>query len=79
MLDPEDGVPLAKLEGHVSFFEGPSDRPAYKFFLRSSPTLFKHREDAEFICTLLKEAERNRTAHPLPQSQEVTMAPSKHY
>jgi hypothetical protein len=79
MLDPEDGVPLAKLEEHVSFFEGPSDRPAYKFFLRSSPTLFKHREDAEFICTLLKEAERNRTAHPLPQSQEVTMAPSKHY
>jgi MoxR-like ATPase len=79
MLDPEDGVPLAKLEGHVSFFEGPSDRPAYKFFLRSSPTLFKHQEDAEFICTLLKEAEQNRTARPVRQSKETTLTPSKRY
>ena len=79
MLDPEDGVPLAKLEGHVSFFEGPSDRPAYKFFLRSSPTLFKRQEDAEFILALLNEAEQNRTAHPLPQSLEATMTQSKRY
>jgi Cdc6-like AAA superfamily ATPase len=79
LLEPEDGVRLAELEGHVSFFEGPSDRPAYKFFLRSSPNLFKRQDDAEFIFTLLKEAERNRTARPLPQSQETTMTPSKHY
>ena len=53
LRDPEDGVPLAALEGRVSFFQGPSDRPAYKFFLRSSPKLFKHREDGETILELL--------------------------
>jgi len=78
ILDPEDGVPLAKLEGQVSFFEGPSDRPAYKFFLRRSPTLFQRREDAEFIFSLLTEAEQNRTAHPR-QKQEPSVMPSKRY
>jgi DNA polymerase III delta prime subunit len=55
LRDPEDGVPLAALEGRVSFFQGPSDRPAYKFFLRSSPKLFKHREDGDTILELLEE------------------------
>jgi hypothetical protein len=54
LLDPEDGVPLEALEGRVSFFEGPSDRPAYKGFLRSSPKLFKAREDGEAILELLE-------------------------
>jgi len=79
LLEPDDGVRLAELEGHVSFFEGPSDRPAYKFFLRSAPNLFKRREDAEFICTLLRKAVRNQTARSLPQSQEPDMTPSKRY
>jgi DNA polymerase III delta prime subunit len=55
LRDPEDGVPLAALEGRVSFFQGPSDRPAYKFFLRSSPKFFKHREDGDAILELLEE------------------------
>ena len=54
LRDTEDGVSLAALEGRVSFFQGPSDRPAYKFFLRSSPKLFKHREDGETILELLE-------------------------
>jgi AAA+ superfamily predicted ATPase len=55
LRDPEEGVPLAALEGRVSFFQGPSDRPAYKFFLRSSPKLFKHREDGDAILEILEE------------------------
>jgi AAA domain (dynein-related subfamily) len=54
LRDPEEGVPLAALEGRVSFFQGPSDRPAYKFFLRSSPKHFKRREDGETILELLE-------------------------
>ncbi len=41
MLEPEHGVPMELLEGHVSFFHSPKDRGKFGGFLRGSPALFK--------------------------------------
>jgi len=65
MLDPENGVPMSELEGHVEFYEGPEDSGKFKGFVRRSPKLFRGPQDAEYILGLLQEADRNPVARPV--------------
>jgi len=57
MLDAEHGVPMAQLEGHVDFFEGPQHRGRFKGFIRRSPNLLQEK-DGEYVMELLRGAEQ---------------------
>ena len=59
ILKPEHGVPLAKLQGRVAFFQSDSDRGGYQGFFRASPRLFARKEDGDYVMQLLREAETN--------------------
>jgi predicted RNA-binding protein len=59
LLDPESGVPMEQLEGHVSFYANASDRGGFKAFLRGSLKQFQA-ADAEFVL------ERVNAAHVTP-------------
>lgn len=65
MLAPENGVPLSDLEGKVSFYQGPDDRPCYRNFLRRTPGLFKCRSDGDLILDLIRKAEANPIPRPV--------------
>ena len=65
MLEPENGIPMSKLEGHVEFYEGPSDKGKFKGFVRRSPNLFKCEKDGEYIVNLLKQAQVNPVSRPV--------------
>ncbi|MBW2703470.1 MAG: hypothetical protein JRF33_21845 [Deltaproteobacteria bacterium] len=65
LLDAEHGVPMAKLEGKVSFFEDASMKGKYKGFVRGSPRLFKPAKDAKVIMKLLEKAAVNPVARPV--------------
>jgi len=57
ILDPEYGVPMAELEGKVSFYQNPSDRlKGFKGFVRGSLSKFRN-EDGELVFKLLTDAE----------------------
>ncbi len=56
LLNPEDGVPLADLEGKVAFFPGPEQRSKYRGFLRRSLNRFQRNEDGELLLALLRTA-----------------------
>lgn len=64
-LSPQQGIPMADLEGKVAFYEGPKDAGKFKAFLRGSPRLFQNSEDGEFIMRLLREAEKNPVERPV--------------
>lgn len=65
MLEPEHGVPMEQLEGHVSFFANSKDKGKFRGFVRGSPNLFQEPKDAELIMSLLREAEQNPVARPV--------------
>ncbi len=65
MLAPENGIPMADLEGKVSFYEGKEDRGKFNGFIRMSPNLFRERADADLIMELLRQAERAPVARPV--------------
>jgi len=65
MLDPENGIPMDELQGHVEFFEGPEDRGKYKGFIRRSPNPLKRDGDGDFIMGLLREAEKHPVRRPV--------------
>ncbi len=65
MLEPENGVPMGELEGHVEFFRGPGDRGKFKGFIRRSPNLLQNDKDGDFIVKLLREAEQHPTSRPV--------------
>ncbi len=65
ILDPEYGVPMAELEGKVSFYQDPTDRlKGFKGFIRGSLGKFRT-EDGELIFKLLREAEEK------PQKKQI--------
>jgi len=64
-LSPEQGVPMAELEGKVVFYRGPEDAGKFRAFLRGSPRLFKRPQDAELIMRLLRDAEQNPVDRPV--------------
>jgi len=65
MLSPENGVPMAELEGKVGFYITPSDRGKFKGFVRMSPNLFRSQADADLIFRLIKEAEQAPVSRPV--------------
>jgi len=65
MLEPEHGVPMADLQGRVSFFASAKDKGKFQGFVRGSPTLFKHPEDGELIFSLLQEAKQHPVSRPV--------------
>lgn len=65
LLDPEHGIPMEALAGKVSFYAKPEQKGGYNGFVRVSPNLFKHSEDAVLILDLLKQAEKNPIARPV--------------
>jgi hypothetical protein len=65
MLEPEHGVPMAELEGRVSFYATSQHKGGFLGFLRGSPNLFRKLSDAEFILSLLREAQQNPISRPV--------------
>lgn len=65
MLPPTNGVPMSELQGKVGFFKTQADSGKFKGFVRGSPTVFKAKEDAEFILRLLRDAERSPVSRPV--------------
>jgi hypothetical protein len=65
MLEPEHGVPMEQLEGHVSFFATAKDKGKFRGFVRGSPTLFQDPKDAQLIMSLLREAVRSPVSRPV--------------
>jgi hypothetical protein len=65
LLPPENGVPMAELEGKVSFYMGQADRGKFKGFIRMSPNLFRAQADGDLILNLLQDAERAPVARPV--------------
>lgn len=65
MLEPEHGVPMAELDGKVSFYADPKDRGLFRGFVRSSLNLFKVRKDGEFILSLLRTAQKSPVSRPV--------------
>ena len=65
MLSPENGFPMAELEGKVGFYMTPSDRGKFKGFVRMSPNLFRAQADGDLILRLLKEAEHAPVSRPV--------------
>lgn len=65
LLSPENGVPMAELEGKVSFYRGSQDRGKFNGFVRMSPNLFRTQADGDMILDLLRGAERTPVARPV--------------
>jgi hypothetical protein len=65
ILDPEHGIPMEELQGHVDFFKGPQDAGKFKGFVRGSPKRFQRPEDGELILGLLHQAQRQPIARPV--------------
>jgi len=65
MLSPENGVPMAELEGKVGFFSTSADRGKFQGFVRMSPNLLRSQADGELILRLLREAERSPVSRPV--------------
>jgi len=68
LLLPEFGVPMALLEGKVSFFSLPQHKGGYRGFLRRSPNPFSEK-DAAVVVQLLREAESNPKKRPVDPKQ----------
>jgi len=68
-LEPENGVPMDELEGHVCFYENSEDSGKFKGFVRMSPNLFRMHEDGEYILNLLKRAKNNPKSMPIDQQK----------
>ncbi len=64
-LSPEQGIPMADLEGKVAFYKGPKDAGKFKAFLRGSPRLFQSSQDGQLIMNLLRETEKNPVKRPV--------------
>jgi hypothetical protein len=64
ILDPENGIPMSRLEGKVQFYAGPKDAGKFKGFLRGSPARFERVDDGDLILGLLKEAKSNPISIP---------------
>jgi hypothetical protein len=69
VLEPENGVPMEKLEGQVDFYRGPEDRGKYKAFVRKSPNPFKNDKDGILLMDLLQEAQKNPVRRPVDPKQ----------
>lgn len=67
MLDPENGIPMNKLEGKVQFYDGSKDAGKFKGFLRGSPARFEHPEDGDLIIHMLEEAQAHPVRIPVDQ------------
>ena len=65
LLDPEHGIPMEKLEGHVQFYSGPKDRGKFNGFVRQSLKLFKNPQDGELIISMLREAAKSPVSRPV--------------
>lgn len=65
LLDAENGVPMAELEGRVKFYRGPKDRGKFQGFVRSSLRLFDNPAEGEWVLSLLREAEKNPVSRPV--------------
>jgi hypothetical protein len=65
LLDAENGVPMAQLEGRVKFYRGPKDRGKFQGFVRSSLRLFDNPTEGEWVLSLLREAEKNPVSRPV--------------
>jgi hypothetical protein len=65
LLNPEHGVPMQELRGKVAFYSGQKDEGKFKGFVRMSPNLFRKAEDAQFILSLLRQAEIQPVARPV--------------
>lgn len=68
MLDPEYGIPMESLEGHVEFYQDASDKGGYRGFLRGSPTKFSD-PDGTYLYSALKEAQANPIYRKVDQKQ----------
>ena len=64
MLEPEHGVPMEQLEGHVKFYTGPKDRGKFKGIVRSSLNTI-YEKDGELILSLLQKAEESPISRPV--------------
>jgi hypothetical protein len=65
MLSPENGVPMAELEGKVEFYMTSSDRGKFRGFVRMSPNLFRSQTDGDLILRLIKQAEHSPVSRPV--------------
>ena len=65
MLEAENGLPMAHLEGKVGFYESADDRGKFKGFVRRSPNLLKRPGDGELILSLLQQAKATPVARPV--------------
>jgi hypothetical protein len=65
LLEPENGIPMAQLEGRVKFFQSAKDRGKFRGFVRSSLGLFEDLKDGELIHLSLIEAEKNPVSRPV--------------
>jgi len=68
MLDAEHGIPMAQLEGHVEFYQGPEDRGKFKGFIRRSPNLLTE-QNGGYIMDLLRSAEQSPVARPVDKKK----------
>ncbi len=64
-LEPEHGVPMADLEGRVSFYDGPEHRGRYKGFVRKSLNPFIVKKDGDSILDMLAKAHAKPIARPV--------------
>lgn len=63
-LEPEHGVPMQELEGHVKFYASPKDKGKFQGIIRSSLNTISPK-DGELIVSLLRAAEQNPIARPV--------------
>lgn len=52
VLTPENGVPMAELEGKMDFYASPAHKGGFKGFLRMSPNLFQRSGDGTLLLKL---------------------------
>lgn len=71
-LDPEYGVPMADLEGKVSFYSSAKDRGKFKGFVRQSLNQFAS-FDGELVLKLLNAAASDRTFRPVDAKKLARM------
>jgi len=68
MLTPENGVPMEKLRGKLSFFPPDCAPGAWSGLVRGSPTKYE-KTDGEVIAAAVREAEKNPNPTPVDQKR----------
>jgi len=65
VLEPQYGVPMDDLRGHVDFYEEPRHKGGFKGFVRRSPNPFRRAGDGEFVLSLLRQAHEHPVSRPV--------------